>query len=71
MPFFIAAAALAVGSVALGAAAGSKKRKAARARAQIGRISRVQQRRAFLNKFRQAQAATLVAGVASGDSPPS
>jgi len=66
MPFFIAAAALAVGSAAAGAIGGSKKRKAARARAQIGRITRVQQRRAFLNKFRQAQAAVLVTGVASG-----
>lgn len=66
MAFFIAAAALAVGSGAAGAIGGSKKRKAARARAQITRITRVQQRRAFLNKFRQAQASALVAGQASG-----
>jgi hypothetical protein len=66
MAFFIAAAALAVGSAAAGAIGGSSKRKAARAREQINVITRIQQRRAFLNKFRQAQASVLVSGVASG-----
>jgi hypothetical protein len=66
MPFFVAAAVLGGISLGFGASAASKKRKAARARQQIGKISRVQQRRSFLNKFRTAQAQALVAGQASG-----
>ena len=43
-----------------------KRRTAAKLQRTIRAISSVQRKRAFLNRFRSAQAETLVAGIASG-----
>lgn len=43
-----------------------KRRRAVKLQRTIRAISNVQRKRAFLNRFRSAQAETLIAGVASG-----
>jgi hypothetical protein len=66
MPAFAIAAAAKVISLGLSFGARKKRKRAARLQQQIQAISSRQRRRAFIRRFREAQAAALVSGVASG-----
>ncbi len=60
------AAVAAVAQIGFSVVARRKRREAAKIQRTIKAISTRQRKRAFLNRFRAAQADTLIAGVASG-----